>query len=341
MSENRKMISIVIPSRNEEKYIGACLQSIVDLNFNLNLLTVFVCDGLSTDKTLEIIYEYSSKYSFIHYIENSKKTTPHALNIGIKHSQDFEYIMILGAHSKLTTNYLNYIFSIFEQNPDVHCVGGFLNNIYESKISEYIGKVMSSPVGVGNAYFRTGIKSGYVDTVAFGVYKKEVFDKIGMFDEELVRNQDDEFNYRMIKNNLKIYLNTDCIINYYVRSSFSKLFRQYYQYGLWKVYVNLKHHTVTTIRQTIPFIFVLYILVILLHFLIFYKLNFYLVSPLIAYFILILSTTIHLSRNLKSFSGIFISFVLIHIGYGFGYLNGIIKFLILRNKIKNDESLTR
>ncbi|MFZ4401732.1 MAG: glycosyltransferase family 2 protein [Bacteroidales bacterium] len=335
-------LSIVIPCRNEAKYIVACLQSIVNNNIDKNNLSVWVCDGLSTDNTVEIINEFALKYNFIHCIENTKKTTPFALNLGITKSLDSDFIMILGAHSELSENYLIDVLKTFELHPEAFCVGGFINNIYENNKALFIGKAMSSLFGVGNAHFRLGTKNGWVDTVAFGTYRREVFTLIGFFDEDLARNQDDEFSYRMQKNNLKIYLNSKCIINYYVRSSFIKLFKQYYQYGLWKVYVNNKHKAVTSIRQTIPFILVSYtILSIIIPFFLPKILNI-VIFLLLIYFTIAFLVACFNGNNLKEKFGIFWSYLLLHYGYGLGYLIGIIKFLILRLKPnKNDEILTR
>jgi glycosyltransferase involved in cell wall biosynthesis len=335
-------VSIVIPSRNEAEFIGDCLQSIVNTDFDKNNLSVWVCDGLSNDGTIKIINEFAAKYNFINYIENSKKTTSYALNLGIEKSMDSDFIMILGAHSELSKNYLSEIIKTFDLYPDASCVGGYVNNIYQNDKALYIGKAMSSKFGVGDAHFRLGNKSGWVDTVAFGTYRSEVFNLIGCFDEELARNQDDEFSFRMLKNGLKIFLNSDCIINYYVRSSFKKLFKQYYQYGLWKVYVNCKHKTITSIRQTIPFLLVIYICLSIILSFIFYKLTLFIFGFLFLYFVMAFVFSIINGNTFKEKFGILWSYLLLHFGYGIGYLAGVIKFAIMRKQPnKRDEKLTR
>ena len=335
-------VSIVIPCRNEAQYIGACLQSIVNNDFDKNELSVWVCDGLSTDHTVAIINEFALKYNYIHCLENTKKTTPFALNLGINKSLDSEFIMILGAHSELTENYLTEILKTFELHPDSSCVGGYTNNIYENAKALYIGKAMSSLFGVGNAHFRIGTKSGWVDTVAFGTYRTKVFNFIGLFDEDLARNQDDEFSYRMQKNSLKIYLNSKCIINYYVRSSFKKLITQYFQYGLWKVYVNKKHKAITSIRQTIPFLMVTYTILAAILSIIFPEIFLFAFGCLMVYFLIAFVHAFLRGDSLKEKLGILWSYLLLHYGYGLGYLLGIIKFIILRMQPnKKDEILTR
>jgi hypothetical protein len=196
----------------------------------------------------------------------------------------------------------------------------------ENKTSEIIGKAMSSPFGVGNAHFRTGQKDGLVDTVAFGAYRKEVFESVGYFDEDLARNQDDEFNYRLLKNNFKIYLSKKIISSYYVRASFKNLFRQYFQYGFWKVYVNKKHRTITTLRQLIPSLMVsTLILGFVFSFLnMFFALLF--ATEIILYLIGSCWFASKKANNLKQLFAIIFTFLILHTSYGIGYLYGVLKF---------------
>jgi glycosyltransferase involved in cell wall biosynthesis len=318
-------ISIVIPCYNEEEYIAILLDSIVAQTFDINQIEVWVVDGFSTDKTREILDEYTKQYSKIRLIDNPAKYTPQALNLGIKAS-DADFVMILGAHSVLDADYVQKALVFLKTNKEIDCLGGLLENEYQNSESQNIGLAMSSSFGVGNAYFRTGLKSGYVDTVAFGIYKKEVFDKIGYFDEDLVRNQDDEFNYRLIKNGLKIYLLTDLRAKYFVRASFAKVYKQFYQYGYWKVYVNKKHGSVTTLRQLIPFFFVMFLFsgVVLP----FWGAFVYLWLPIL--FLYLILAFVYAFKKIKQFKNGFQlvrSFITIHYAYGYGYFRGIIDFL--------------
>jgi GT2 family glycosyltransferase len=182
---------------------------------------------------------------------------------------------------------------------------------------------------------------GYVDTVAFGAYKKDVFDKIGFFDEELIRNQDDEFNFRLIKYGFKIYLFRQIRSKYYVRASFKKLYKQYFQYGYWKVYVNKKHQTITTIRQIVPLLFVLYLfggtLLSIFHPII---LRAYLIV-LCLYFFAGFYSASRQSNKVSDILNIVKCFFILHFSYGFGYLLGIIDFFGLRKSIKTEERLSR
>ncbi|MBC7472849.1 MAG: glycosyltransferase family 2 protein [Candidatus Sericytochromatia bacterium] len=336
-----KTCAIVIPCRNEEKYIAKCLESIINNDYPKDKLEVFVCDGMSNDQTQSIVDEFTKKYSFIKLLLNKNKTTPHALNLGITNTLA-DVIIILGAHAEIYPDYVSQSIDKMSISQDMGCVGGILYNTPENKKSAIVSKAMSSGFGVGNAHFRTGNKEGYVDTVAFGAYKKEVFESIGLFDINLARNQDDEFNYRLLKNGFKIYLSKDIKAKYYVRSSFKNLFKQYFQYGYWKVYVNKKHAAITTVRQLVPLFFVLMLisggigsvlsLFILKAF----------ISILSFYFILSFISAFKQSKNIVEISLIMYTFLLLHTSYGLGYLQGIIHFFILRkNSNENYISLSR
>ncbi len=336
-----KKVSVVIPCRNEEDFILRCLDSIFSSDYPNELIEVLVCDGKSEDKTPALVQEYAKKNSDVRYLINEKTTTPFALNLGITNSQG-DVIIILGAHAELAVNYISECVLALNHKPDVWCVGGVLNNVSSDELTTSVSLAMSSPFGVGNAHFRTGAKDGYVDTVAFGAYRKEVFKKIGLFDEELARNQDDEFNFRLLKNGGKIWLSTSTSAKYYVRSSFQKLFKQYFQYGYWKVYVNKKHKSITTLRQLVPAAFILglfadVILVVL--FPVYWK---YLALYPLLYFVFAALFALRTVKNNNQFFTVLFSFFILHTSYGMGYVEGVINFILLNRKpAKAKSKLTR
>lgn len=335
------IVSVVIPCFNEEKYIISCLSSICSQKLPVDTsLKVLVCDGKSTDRTVFLIKEFIQTHPEVQYIVNEKRTTPFALNLGITH-QESDMVIIFGAHAVMKENYIIYCIDKICSSKEIGCVGGLIHNIYETKQSYYIGLAMSSSFGVGNAHFRTGTAEGFVDTVAFGAYSRDAINQVGLFDEELIRNQDDEYNYRVLKHGYKIWLDSRIQSDYYVRSSIKKLFKQYYQYGYWKVYVNKKHRTVTTIRQLIPFFFVLYLLAGMIGSMFSNLCLFGFLSIFLLYtasgIIFALKKTVHLSEVLNV---IWIFFVL-HFSYGIGYLKGVIDFFVFNKKIKTQEKITR
>jgi len=324
-------VSVVIPCRNEENYISLCVNSVLNNNYPQELTEIIIVDGMSDDNTLNIIKKFTENHNNIHLIPNDEKTTQWALNMGIKKSRG-DVIIILGAHAELGENYIYGCVEFLKHNDEVACVGGLVENVFDNENSRIIGLAMSSKFGVGNVHFRTASKSAYVDTVAFGAYKREIFDKIGLFDEDLVRNQDDEFNYRITKNGFKIYLNAELKLRYFVRSSFQKLFNQYFQYGYWKVYVNKKHKTITTLRQIVPSLFVAFLVLgfiasytgIYMRFL--YRLMIFL------YIVLSVRSGLYKVDKISELLKFMFSCFILHISYGSGYLLGIFDFLIMKKK---------
>ncbi len=319
-------------------YIGKCIQSLIDNSYPKNLISIYVCDGMSNDGTRKLVQTFIDNYNHIFLLDNIKRTTPIALNLGLKKSTS-DIKIILGAHSEVDENFILENVKAINLNSEIGCVGGVLENVYENDVSKIIGLAMSSSFGVGNAHFRTGNKNGYVDTVAFGAYKKEVFNAVGYFDESLDRNQDDEFNFRLTKHGFKIFLSEKIKCKYFVRASYKKLFRQYFQYGYWKVFVNKKHKTITSLRQLIPVFFVLFLITSLIIGVIAPKLL--IVSAIILSFYIILSFKSSLSLTNKIKNNIKIPFVffILHISYGLGYLMGVIDFLI-RFKKPNSKAKT-
>lgn len=344
---NNKNISIVIPCRNEEKFIGKCLDSIIDNNYPEENLEVLVMDGRSVDRTRDIIMEYTKKYPFIKLLDNPEKVTPIAMNRGIREAKG-DYIMVLSSHSKVDQNFI-------KANAEglgrftADCVGGTLVTLSanESPVAQAIALGQSHPFGVGNSYFRIGTKEPkYVDTVPFGCYRKEVFRKFGFFDEDLVRNQDDEFNFRLNKNGGKVLLVPGIVSYYHARDSLLKLWKMYYQYGYFKPLVARKVKAVLTWRQLMPACFVGSLITSIIFSLIMQQFIWLPGLLMFSY----LATNLAFSLSIARKKGIRYFFVMppvftaLHFSYGIGYLKGIVDFIILhkdkRKKIK-DVPLTR
>ncbi len=336
-------IAISIPCRNEENYIANCLESILDSDYLNELIEVNVVDGMSDDNTRSIIKEYCDKYDFIHMVDNVKQKTPYAFNLGIKNSLS-DFVMIMGARHIISKNYISYSIDKLKKNDTLGCIGGAVINSYENNTSETISKAMNSSFGVGVGNFRTNFTEEiYVDTIGTPVYKREIFSEIGYFDERLTRNQDDDFNYRVTEAGYKIMSSGNISVKYFVRASFSKLFKQYYQYGYWKVFVNKKHKTVTTIRQLVPFVFVSYLFLFLISLSFVSDYVYITAIPLVLYTLLISYFSFKLSGKLSETINLFKSFFILHFSYGLGYLEGIFNFIVLNRDSanSNNEKLSR
>ncbi|MBP7450708.1 MAG: glycosyltransferase family 2 protein [Flavobacteriales bacterium] len=332
-------VSLIIPCRNEVTYIGRCLDSIVNA-WRPDRLRVMVCDGMSTDGTRELVDDHARRHPWIERVDNPDRTTPHALDRGLRHAP-FDVAIILGAHATIHEGFIKASIDALRGDATVGCAGGIIQNVYEDARSRRIGAAMSHPFGVGNAHFRTGGRMGYVDTVAFGAYRHEVFERVGSFDLQLIRNQDDEFNFRIVRHGLRILLDPAIRSTYFVRGTYGRLYRQYHQYGYWKVYVNRKHRTVTTVRQLVPAAWVAALLMSVISALVLWSLlpmALIIVPYLLASFVAAMKATDQWSDG----PGVLVSFWVLHLAYGAGYWRGIIELLLLgRDPAEHHSSTSR
>jgi cellulose synthase/poly-beta-1,6-N-acetylglucosamine synthase-like glycosyltransferase len=334
---NLPSVSIIIPCRNEEKYIRECLNSIIASEYNKDKLEILVADGLSDDETRDIIKEYSQRYSFVKLLDNPKKIVPTALNIGIRAARG-EVIIRMDAHTMYEKDYILKCVKYLKEY-DVENVGGVVITLPSSDkaIAKSIAHALSHPFGVGNSYFRIGAdKPIFVDTVPFGCFKREVFEKVGLFNEFLVRNQDDEFNSRIIKSGGKVLLVPEIVSHYYARDSISTLWRMYFQYGYFKPLVASNVGAVLTLRQLMPSFFILSLIVSGVGSLMFSPLKwlFLLIISLYLLCILTFSLSISIKRDFKCILTLPLVFSVLHISYGLGYFKGILDFLVFKKHKK-------
>jgi len=253
------LVSVIIPTREEKAGIGKCLDSVLRNSYPLNRLEIIIVDGMSNDETREIVKRYMAQYPMVKLLDNPRLVTPVALNIGIRAAQG-DIIVILGAHSYIDKDFLSQSAKALWEHPEADCVGGELRSIGEGLIGESISLVLGSPFGVGGARYKTGGREGFVDTVAYGAYQKKIFEKIGLFDERLVRNQDIEFNSRLRRHGGKIYLTPAIKAFYYNPSSLLKFWRRNFANGLWNVYTTRIAPGSLSVRHFVPFVFVLSLL---------------------------------------------------------------------------------
>ena len=337
----RVRMAVVIPCRNEVGYIERCVRSLLNDEYPADQLSIRVVDGMSDDGTRPIVQALAARFPQVRMVDNPDRTTPKALNLGLRMG-GFDAAIILGAHAEVEPGFLRANVEALRRDPSVGCAGGVIENVYEGDVARRIGAAMGHPFGVGSAHFRTGRKDGYVDTVAFGCYRREVFERIGYFDDELVRNQDDEFNFRVTQAGFRILLDLRVRSRYYVRASFPRLFEQYEQYGFWKVFVNRKHGTVTTLRQLVPAIWVAFVFLGMSLAGLSSVLAAVFVLGLLAYVGVALRSAYSAAARSEDRAGVFQAFIVLHAGYGIGYVRGIWELLIRRRTPQQrDHALTR
>jgi glycosyltransferase involved in cell wall biosynthesis len=247
------MVSVVIPCRNEEGYIAPCLASILSSDYPQDRLEILVAEGQSSDRTREILADYAAKHASVTLLDNLEGTTPAGLNAAIRAARG-DVIVRMDAHVIYPPEYIRCLVRGLEDT-GADNVGGVLQTVpaEDTPVARAIAVGMSHQFGVGNSHFRVGsAKAREVDTVPFGCFRREVFTRVGLFDEELLRNQDDEFNFRLITRGGRVVLLPEVSCRYFARRSLSQLARMYYQYGYFKPLVARKVGRVMTVRQLIP-----------------------------------------------------------------------------------------
>jgi glycosyltransferase involved in cell wall biosynthesis len=251
-------VSIIIPCRNEAGYIARCLDSILAGDYPGDRLEILVADGRSTDGTRELLARYSAEHPSVRLLDNPQGTTPAGLNVAIQASSG-AIIVRMDAHVLYPADYISRLVRGLEDT-GADNVGGVLETVPadETPMARAIALGMSHRIGVGNSLFRVGAaERREVDTVPFGCFRRDIFNRIGLFDEELIRNQDDEFNFRVITRGGRVMLLPDVSCRYFARRSLRQLSRMYYQYGYFKPLVARKIGRIMTVRQLVPVLLVL------------------------------------------------------------------------------------
>lgn len=323
------MISVICPIYNEEIYIDKCIESILKQDYPKDDLEVLFVDGMSTDRTRRIIAQYAQIYPFILLLDNPKKIVPPAMNIGIKAAKG-DIIIRLDAHAIYPENYFSELVRQLRKL-GADNVGAICRTLPadDSPKCRAIAAALSSSFGMGNSYFRVGgDRVMQVDTVPFGCYWRKVFDKIGVYDDELVRNQDDELNGRLIKNGGKIYLLPNLVVDYFARNTIKKTGKMFYQYGLYKPLVNKKLGAPATIRQFFPVLFVVGLVCGLIVGLLNHYLLLIYLTVLFLYLLLAFISCIRMTNSIRQIFYQIIAYLTIHLNYGWGYLVGIYKIVM-------------
>ena len=319
--DNQIIVSVVMPLYNEENYIDDCIQSLLKQDYPRSKMEWIFVDGMSTDRTMEILEYYKSKLSFIRILKNAKKIVPCAMNIGIEAAKG-KYIIRLDAHSDYAKDYISkcvyYLDFTSAEN-----VGGVAETVAEGEVGQAIAKMLSSPFGVGDSQFRTNGESGYVDTVPFGAFRREVFDRWGGYDERLIRNQDNEMNYRIRKNGGKIYLANDIHLTYHCRDSIKDIVNMALANGKWNIITTKLCGGAMSLRHFIPLIFDLSIVLLLLLGILWWPSWIALGLELLLYFGLDAFFSKKLAASTKEFWLLMRLFPTFHTTYGFGSIKGI------------------
>lgn len=244
-------LSVIMPIRNEGAIIRESLEAVLAQDYDPEKVEILVVDGMSTDDTRQIVTSMQSRSPNITLLDNPGRIVPVGMNIALRRARGEIFVRVDG-HCTIAPDYLRRCVAHL-QNDGVDGVGGPVHTVGSTRVARVIALAMSSRFGVGGSAFRTiADRTMLADTVPFPAYTRAIVERAGPYDEELVRNQDDEYNYRLRKLGAKLLLAADVRSEYYSRSSLRSLWRQYYQYGFWKVRVLQKHPLQMSARQFVP-----------------------------------------------------------------------------------------
>jgi glycosyltransferase involved in cell wall biosynthesis len=317
-----------MPVRNEANFIEQSLQAVLSQDYPRELLEVLISDGMSVDGTRQIIARLAEAHPdiCIVVIDNPLRIVPTGFNLALARARG-EVIVRVDGHTIVARDYVLQCVGAL-QSSGADNVGGRMEAVGQNRFGEAVSLATSMPFGVGGGRFHYSKREEWVDTVYMGAWPRQVFEWIGLFDEEQVRNQDDEFNYRLLEHNGRILLSPNIRSRYYTRSTPRSLWRQYYQYGYWKVRVMQKHPGQMRFRQFVPPLFAGTLLLTLG------------LAPFAAigqwgatlavgcYMVGNLSGSALTARraNWRLMPLLAVTFAILHLSYGLGFLMGLAKF---------------
>ncbi len=323
---DKPRVSVVMPVRNEGAFIRQSAGALLRQDYPPERLEIVVADGMSEDDTRAILAELAAQQDHprLRVIDNPRRIFSTGFNRGVAASSG-EIIIMMGGHTMVASDYVSEAVKALETH-GADCVGGFIETVAMDAASEPIAWAMGSKFGVGGVAFRTVENElREVDTVAFGAYRRATLERLGPVDEELVRNQDDEYNYRLRSRGGKILLVPSIRSRYHSRSSIGKLARQYFWYGYWKVRVMQKHPRQMRWRHFVPPLFVCALIAAA-------AIGFVSPWPLVfiagAYVLAasLASVAVSAKQGWKHILRLPLIFATLHLTYGAGFLAGLVRF---------------
>jgi len=319
-----------MPIRNEANFVERSLGAVLAQDYPHELLEVLIADGLSTDGTKEVIARVAKFHPDVHLvvIENPDRIVPTGFNLALARARGKVIIRVDG-HTIIDRDYVRQSVAALQMS-GADCVGGRMEPVSENRFGKAVALATSTRFGVGGARFHYSEREEWVDTVYMGAWPRRVFEDIGLFDEEQVRNQDDEFSYRILECNGRILLSPNIKSRYYSRSTPRSLWRQYYQYGFWKVRVMQKHPAQMRPRQFVPPLFAATLLMTaaLAPFATLGRWGTGLVVTSYAVTNLVASAAALAKRRAdwRLLPLLMSAFAMLHLSYGLGFLTGLTKF---------------
>jgi glycosyltransferase involved in cell wall biosynthesis len=252
--------SVIVPIRNEEKYIRTCLQSLLRQSVPCDSYEIIVVDGRSSDRSREIVEEIQHDFPNVRCLDNPAAIAPVAMNIGIRNARG-KVIIRADGHNFYPQTYIENCIKYLDQTGADNVGGPWLTVPADGTFgARLVAAILSNPFGVGGSRFRTSQVDGFVETVPFGAFRRELFDRIGLYNETLVRNQDNELNARILEAGGKIYQTSALQTEYHPVASFSGLLLQIFKTSQWHVFSIRENRRSMGFRHLAPAAFVLGVL---------------------------------------------------------------------------------
>ena len=337
--ENSKdMVSIVVPCRNERDHIETALNSILIQELPGGNFEVIVADGMSDDGTREIVRQVTRRDSRVRMVDNRGAIVSTGLNAAIREARG-SIIIRMDAHTRYAPDYIRQCVEVLEETAADNVGGPWIAQGRE-RIGKAIAAAFQSSFACGGARGHNPHYSGPVDTVYLGCWRREIFDRIGFFDEELVRNQDDEFNLRIVRSGGRVWQSVKIKSCYYPRESLRHLFAQYVQYGYWKARILQKHRLPASVRHLVPSVFV-FTLALLPALALVWPIALWAWVALLGVYIAVnvsVSALTASSNGWNLFAILPWVFAIFHFAYGWGFLRGFTDFIVLRRKSRQSYS---
>lgn len=317
------LVSVVIPMRNEGAQFSECLDAVLAQDYPADRMEVIVVDGESDDESAETIRRYVAGDARIRVLQNPRRIVPTAMNIAIR-AANGSIITRVDGHTRIATDYVSVGVEIL-QRTGADNVGGPMNPVGGGIFGDAVATAMTSRFGIG-AYFHFGTEEREADTVYLGMWPRRVFERVGLFDEELVRNQDDEFNYRLRKLGGRILFTPRMRSWYQNRQSLTRLARQFYQYGEWKVRVLQKHPRQMSWRHAVPPAFVATLLAMTALAPFTWLGGAGVLAASGAYLAVIALIAARGAKSWQGWAATAAAFLIIHIAWGSGVLSGLLRY---------------
>lgn len=318
-------VSVIAPCRNEVDFIARAVETILSSDYPSDRIEILVVDGMSDDGTRDIVRKMADDDGRVRMLDNPQKTVPTAMNIGIRAARG-DYIVRIDCHASFASDYVLKCIEV-SQRTGAENVGGYSETLpgADTFVAKAISAATSCPFGVGNSMFRLKGPEKEVDTVPFGAYRKEIFQKVGLYDERLVRNQDIELNYRIRRVGGRIIISPEINLQYYNRATFRGIWQQSFNNGLWNPYTIYLVGGGLCLRHFVPMFFVVGLGCLSSSAFLWWPVKWLLLAYLVLYFSAATFSAIKCTRR-KKVSALLVtwSFLVLHIAYGIGSLWGVV-----------------